>query len=36
MGERPSGPAALCGYRLSNSKAIPVVVIEMGGVDGVR
>ena len=35
-GDRPSGPAALCGCRLSNSIAIPTVVIEMGGIDGVR
>ena len=36
MGERPSGLAALCGYRLSDSIAIPAVVIEIGGIDGVR
>ena len=35
-GERPLGPAALCGFRLSNSLAIPAVVIEMGGIDRVR
>ena len=32
MGERPSGPVALCGFRLSISLAIPAVVIEMGGI----
>ena len=36
MGERLSGPAAVCDYRLSDSIAIPAVVIEMGGIDGVR
>ena len=36
MGQRPSGPAALSGCRLSNSLATPAVVIEMGGIDGVR
>ena len=35
MGERQSGPAALCGFRLSNSLAIQVAVTEMGGIDGV-
>ena len=35
MGERQSGPVALCGFRLSNSLAIPVVVTEMGGIDGI-
>ena len=34
--ENPSGPAALCGFRLSNSLAIQAVVIQMGGIDGVR
>ena len=36
MGERPSGRAALCGCRLSNSIAIPAVVTEMGVIGGVR
>ena len=36
MGKRPSGPAALCGFRLSNSLVIPAVVIEMGGIDDVQ
>ena len=36
MGERPLGPAALCSFRLSNSVAIPAVVIQMGGIDGAR
>ena len=35
MGERQSGPAALCGFRLSNSLVIQVAVTEMGGIDGV-
>ena len=34
MEERPSGPAALCGVRLSNHLAIPATVIEMGGING--
>ena len=32
MGERPSGPVALCGFRLSISLAKPAVVIQMGGI----
>ena len=32
MGKRPSGPAALCCFRLSYSLVILVVVIEMGGI----
>ena len=36
MGERPSGPEALCGCRLSNSVGIPAVLIGMGGIDSVR
>ena len=32
MGERPSGPVASCGFRLSISLAIPAVVIDMGGI----
>ena len=35
MGKIPSGPAAMCGFSLSNSLAIPAVGIEMGGIDNV-
>ena len=35
MGERPLGPAALCGFRLSNILALPAVVIEMGWINGI-
>ena len=35
MGKIPSGPAAMCGFSLSNSLAILAVGIEMGGLDGV-